>query len=717
MIVTTPGSPAKRRAARRAPRLAAAVIAISAILTGVIPAVAVAAPTPDPTPPIATGTLTLTLSPVSNGIVRPGEPLNASVTLDNGTQTATAAAEVTLSIGASALPDRRALSAWLGGDTSGVTVSPVGTGVLDTVTAGSDRVTGITVAGDAPGVAGRAPGVYPIVATATVGDTVLSSTSAMIVPRDDGTEVGIGVLVPITAGPLTEGMLTGEQLAELTAPGGGLSSQLDAVEGTDAILAVDPAVPASIRVLGAAAPASATAWLARLEGLPNSRFALQYGDADVAAQLQAGLPRLLEPESLAAFAESAGPPATPTAAATPAPTPAPTTDVLDTEELLSIGGMPRADVFWPADGTAGPDVVAQLGELSTGGTGSLTVVPSTSTSDGAAGDTVAARAHAGAAELLVYDAAVSDALAQASRLERPSLRGAPLTAATAHLAFAAADTDGPLLVSLGRDADRSRVSIATAIATATTAPGLSPRALASVAAGASASTEIVDVEIDPARPAAATALVAEESEIDRFATILDDPTLLTGPERAELLQLLGASWVGDGTWANAVAEHRAQTQTTLGSVGLLPVSSNELYGASAALRFWVRNDLEYPVNLVLYTTPDNLRLDVQRETMVRATPSSNTRIEVPVQARVGRGEVTLTLELRSPASVPIGTVESVDVNVWADWEGFGIGALAVVVGGLLVVGVVRTVLRMRRRKGERDAARGSRLAAAGEDTP
>jgi len=112
----------------------------------------------------------------------------------------------------------------------------------------------------------------------------------------------------------------------------------------------------------------------------------------------------------------------------------------------------------------------------------------------------------------------------------------------------------------------------------------------------------------------------------------------------------------------------------------------------------VRNDLDYPVNLVLYTTPGNLRLDVQSETPVLATPQSNTRVEVPVQARVGSGEVTLALQLRSPAFVAIGPPQTVEVNVWAEWEAAGIAVLAVIVGGLLVIGVVRTVLRVRRRR-------------------
>ena len=75
-----------------------------------------------------------------------------------------------------------------------------------------------------------------------------------------------------------------------------------------------------------------------------------------------------------------------------------------------------------------------------------------------------------------------------------------------------------------------------------------------------------------------------------------------------------------------------------------------------------------------------------------------------MQARVGRGDVTLTLQLRSPAFVAIGASESVEINVYADWEAVGIAALAALVGILLLFGIARTVIRVRRRRRGDDRA-------------
>ena len=82
-------------------------------------------------------------------------------------------------------------------------------------------------------------------------------------------------------------------------------------------------------------------------------------------------------------------------------------------------------------------------------------------------------------------------------------------------------------------------------------------------------------------------------------------------------------------------------------------------------------------------------------TLVTALPNSNTRAEVPVQAQIGNGDVTITLSLPSGTGVPIGQPQFADVHVRADWEGIGIVVLAVLAGGLLVLGLVRTLLRRR----------------------
>ncbi|GAA1921729.1 hypothetical protein GCM10009775_12680 [Microbacterium aoyamense] len=690
-------------------RVLAAFATAAALAIGIgVGAPASAATTPTPTPTSSPGVVDVTLSPIRDGILRAGDGLTVSVGIENGTDAATPPTTVTLSLGRGALASRAELASWLDGTTDGPAVEAIGTATLEPVAPGEQDFTGILVPADAPALAGLAPGVYPIVASYDSAEGPMSSTSVVVVPRDDP-RAGIGIVVPITAAPRSEALLTAQELTELTADGGALEDALDAVQGTTAILGIDPAILAAIRVLGVSAPESAVAWLERLAGLPNARFALQFGDADPAVQVEAGgSPHT--PTSLAAFLNAADfPPVTPDdePAATPTPSPSPSVDPLAPsfpalDALLDVSAT-RGAVYWPSADSVTPGAVESLGALGTDEDGSLTLVPSTATDAGAGGSAVSAHASAGDAGLLVYDADMSRELSEAAARAEGPIRGASLAAASAYLSFASAEAgDGVVLAALDRSTSASQVSLRAAIEAASDYPDVTATSFATIIDGAPQALRIADAEPPAERVSEASSLFSEEAEIARFATILDDPALLTGPERAEILQLLGVGWDAEPeAWAAAVAEHHQATRTTLGSVRLLPTTTINLVGSAAALKFTVRNDLPYPVNLVLYATPDDLRLDVQRANPVVATAASNTRVEVPVGARLGNGEVTLTLQLRSRASVAIGPVETVDVNVRAEWETFGIVALSVVVGGLLVLGVVRTVrrARARRRKG------------------
>ncbi|MCR2824911.1 DUF6049 family protein [Microbacterium sp. zg.Y909] len=704
--------------------------AAAATATAATSAAAAATPESDETDTDAA--LEMTLSPVGNGIVRPGDALAVSVTLSNDTSLNSPAAEVVLELGAAPLGDRAALSSWLAGDGTAGDLAVVAVAVADAVEAGERGVTGLMLPPDDPQLAGRAPGVYPLRATATNASGTLMSTSVMTVPDDGAGGAGVGVIVPITAPPASDGLLSSDELTALTAPDGELTAQLDAVAGTTAILAVDPAVLAAVRALGSAAPPSATAWLAQLEALPNDRFALQFGDADVAAQLDAGLPAPLQPTSLQPYLNAAD--FVPDPAATPVPTPTPTTTPTSTpapagadtdepaqqvtpsptptptpttppgqpvyptlDELVSVEAT-RGAVYWPFTGTAGPATAATLGGLGSGEDAALTLIPSGTTTAGAGDATVAARAVAGEASVLVYDSAVSAALRDASAIDESSLRGAALTEVTAHLAFAVRESGGrPIAVTVDRLDGRSSFGLTMALSTVANAPGATPVGLDALVAAEPVAVTVAESEPDEARTAAVTELLEGEAALTDFATILEDPTLITGPERASMLQLLGGGWLPHPeTWQATLAEHVEATAATLNAVSVPQLSDINLVGQNVPLRIWVRNSLPWPVDVVLIAQPSAPRLLVQEESTVRAEPDSNTRVEIPVEAHVGNGEVDIRFELLSPTGIPVGSPQVATVMVRADWEVIGVGALVTVVGGLLVIGLFRTVRRRRR---------------------
>lgn len=680
----TPGHPATglSRCARTL-RVALALLLVPLLMLGVAsPAVAATEDEPDPAP---LG-VTFTLAPLSGGVLSAEAPLAASAVVVNGTALALSPAPVTLELATDPITDRAALQAWLDGDTAGIATEEVATARVGVVPAGEQESVSLRLAADDPALAGLDPGVYPILGR--YDDRV--STSAVVVPGDAATP--IAVILPVTAAPATDGLLSAAELTALTDVDGDLTALLDAAEGTSAVLAVDPAIAAAIRVLGSDAPESASAWLERLLTLPNERVALQFGDADVAVQVAAGRTSPLSPTSLAAYVDPAGL-AEPTAEPTPTPseTPDASPALPPMEELMDVAPSGPA-IYSPA-----PDgVTAEVATVLSGEEDApATLAWSDRTAPGAAGATVAAAARVDAASVLVVDAGISAAASTAALEDEVLLRAAPVAAITALTALAAEDADGaPLLVMLDRGTERSRLALHAGLSAVLDAPGAVAATLTEIAGADAQPVTLTAAGTADDRIAAYDRLRQGESDVDAFASILEDPAMLTGPQRASLLQLLAVSWTTEpGRWSIAVNDAYADTAQTLDSVGILPPSSIQLLSSETPLPFWIRNDLPFPVDVVLFATPDDLRLEVQRMTPVEASPSSNTRVQVPVQARVGSGELTIDLQLRSPTGVAIGDRQSADVHVRAEWEAFGIVGLALIVGGLLVVGVVRTIRR------------------------
>lgn len=676
-------------------------------------------PTPSPTPTPLSGAVTATLAPVGEGIVTPGDPLNAWVSLQNGTADPLAKTTVTLQLGTTPLTTRSALSSWLKSTTAAKGFTTVDKGTVNAVASGATGQTLLIVSAENKALKSRKPGVYPLqtVAAASTGDIV--STSVMIVPDTAQQTTDVGVIVPITAPGIQTGLLTADELTALTSPTGDLTARLDAVDGTDAILAVDPAIAASIRVLGSSAPASARDWLRHLLSLPNSRFALQFGDADTAAQI-AATGSLLKPTSLQAYldvdnfqaAQEQHP--TPPPAVTTSPSPSPSASpggvvLPDLHALLDIGPS-RSNVFWPFTGTASATTVKTLGALGDTATPSETLVASAQIAS--ADTTVPAEARTSGRGMLVFDSTISQQLTDAAQDDSETTQGAPLTAATAQLQLAGAAARGAsLLTVIDRSQTLSATGLRAAILAVSKSPAMRAINLSDYDSSSAASRTVKATAKDGRRVTAVTALELGEQQLTRFATILTDPTMLTGPERAQIMQLIGGGWLGVPTWQNALRDHAAATRTTLSSVGILPLNTVNIAGTGATLRFWVRNDLPWPVHVNLLASTDDSRFEVPPKTAVDATASSNTRVELPMHAKVTNGETTLTLQLRSPTGATIGTSQTVKVSMHADWEMAGIVILGIIVVVLLVAGAARMVFSRRRAKRAIAAEAATDLAA------
>lgn len=703
----TASSPDSRLRARlRRLTSAAAAVALAAGLAAVA-SPAMAADGDDET--ADAGIVELSVAIGSHGRITPGASATASLSLQNDTDARLSSGTVTVELNRTPLSDGTAVSTWLDETSAPGEFETLGSKATEAIDAGgSDRVT-VDIAPES--LADLAPGVYPIRAGLSGASTGASGTddlvsrnvaadSVLVVTAD---AVQVGVIVPITATPADGVLLTADELTALTAADGELTAALDGVSGTAAVIAIDPAIITAIRVLGTSAPANATDWLERFDDLPNERFALQFGDADVTVQAQAELPELLQPTTFAPFLNPLSFPRTPStptpdpAGTAPSPTPsASDAPVLPDDETLTTVDDAIDGIVWPLGGARPEDLATFTGYFG----GEVTTIVSSTATD--AVDT--AHATADGHDLLIVDDAISAAISGAAGESASGARQRWLAAASAQLFFAAqAAPQEPLLVGLDRDETRDAAALREAIA-AVDSPGFD---LSAVRAAPASPVTLTAGAVDDLRVNALQSMLADEGTLATFATILDDPQVLLSRERIRVLREIAVG-VPETKFSTNVAVHRAATNDTLHAVSIPPSSTIQLLSANADLPFSVRNDLPWPVNLRLTVAPTDPRLDVQGSNEVVVQANSSARVKVPVSARVGSGELDLRLNLYSPTGVLIDGPQTVRVAVRAEWETIGLvifGGLAVL---LIVGGVIRTVLRRRRQSavedGEADAA-------------
>lgn len=109
----------------------------------------------------------------------------------------------------------------------------------------------------------------------------------------------------------------------------------------------------------------------------------------------------------------------------------------------------------------------------------------------------------------------------------------------------------------------------------------------------------------------------------------------------------------------------------------------------------VTNSLPDPATVLLRLEASDRRLRQAEPARLTLLPGEQTRAEIPVTA-VGSGDLTAHVQLLTPEGDPIGDPQSLQVQMRADWEGFGISALVALGAISFVFGLWRTIRRNKR---------------------
>ncbi len=483
---------------------------------------------------------------------------------------------------------------------------------------------------------------------------------------------GILAIVPP---PSTSGLLTAAELTELTGPSGILTRQLAVAQGRPVAVGIDPRIISSIEALGDTAPDGVSAWLQALKALPNESFLLAWADADISAQAQAGSATLLTPPTSDVItplvldeASSPAPTATPIPVATP----------LFTPTLNSIA--------WPAGNSV---MSSDLGIFSASGLTSAIL-----SSGNVAGDIMSSGQTAGLPSVVTLNGLSA------------ALNSNDASRAASYVAVAAVDESqaGRTFAALPREtfSITGLAKLGQTIDAVLGQSWVSSGTLSSGLTSATSSLEIVDSPESSQRISVVSSLIARNAQVSSFATIAEDPSLITSPASRELAAVLSVGWLGSDEWSSAVSESLRSSEKVLTSVSIVTSSTINMVGGQANIPISVLNSLLQPVTVMVNADPNNARLIVQGSEQVTIQPESQAKAQIPVQAQVSNGSSILTVSLQSVDGVPIGEAVAIPINVRADWETWGLGAVALAFVGLLTAGVIRTLRR--RKSGTLDAS-------------
>ncbi|ACZ23674.1 hypothetical protein Sked_37910 [Sanguibacter keddieii DSM 10542] len=664
------------------------------------------APVPATEPTAAPAVRLMTMSPE---VVRPGDTMTVRAEVTNTTGETLTSPVATLTVSKYRFSTRDRLAAWAD---QGLT-APFGT-VLESVDVPADLAPGdsavvdFSVEADSMGLLTSLDfwGPRGIAVTlagngtspATVDPVGTLRTFVLWFPVEDSevTPVGTSVLVPVV-GPAVDPLDPASAEASLeaaTSSDGRLTQVLASTEGVDDVAwAVDPALvpetdgtPSADDTEGADdagatadadstdSPDDAEAGVDDAAGELSARivdgaagrevFALPHRDQDVTAYAAAGLPAPTQPA------------------------------------LVGATSTWRTDLAWPEE--AAPDA-ATLATVAAAGASTVVTAPgslspSTALSYTPTGRTTVPTAS-GDVAALVPDTVLSAQLTAPTDAS-PAAARQRLLAETAVVSRERPAEARQLVITVPRDWAPEPAVARAQLEALGSAPWTRLRPVSTIL-GAEAA------EVDRTGPAEAPAAegtisAAQLSELDgaledirSFAQVVPDQTALTAPVEDAVRAATSVAWrVDPAGRSTAVADVVTHVDATRASVSVVTARNFNIISTGSQIPVQVVNDLDQPVTLKIALDPDDPRLVAEKSVTVTIGPGEEVREQIPVRA-VGSGDVTVTAQIMALDGTVLGSAESFEVRVRADWENMGTAVVAGLLVVLLGAGIWRTVHRGR----------------------
>ena len=647
------------------------------------------------------GAVDIVAAPTLAGVLRPNQSLLVTGTVTNRTGQRVDEVAATLHISSSRMGNRSAVARWLS-DKSSVADPRIGEAlgeaIIGELAIGQTRSFSIAVPPTSLEFMNGETGAFPLEIHVTAGGVALATHRSVVswYPESSAPRVSLAVATPLNAPPSSNGLLTAESLNTLMSPGGELYDQLEMARLHSVAIGVDPMIIASIRLLGDEAPQSAIDWLQQLDGAPNDIFTLSYADSDQLLLRRAGITEPLAPISFPNAEKVApAPQKTPTQNV-----PSPSSTGNSGTEIEPVPGNPLAlrttidGLAWPASVPTSED---ELAFVEAGGF-TRTLL---SSSEIAGSSLATPNATIGKHQVTVSDNQISDLLRAASDAVTEGEWAGAIANLTATLAVTAAQSPGSTVVAtFARTVSPNSRLMNNTLGAIESLPWVNSTSLRNALNAAPVSGSIPDradeEDSDSDRLLLTKELISSENTLAQFSSVADDATLVTGPQRLQLLSLVSAMWADDlPGWDAAVRDHLVENSVLLDSVRIPEGSFVNFPLEKGNLPITVRNELSFPVTVYLTVRAERAILNVTDDWVkLKIEANSQTKAYVPVES-IANGEVVTTVSLSSSSGVPISKPTIVTLNVQAGWETTATVVLAIIVIGLFGAGIWRTVLRRR----------------------
>lgn len=495
-------------------------------------------------------------------------------------------------------------------------------------------------------------------------------------------------IVPLTLPAELETLPAAAELETLFTPGTPLVQLLDFAFAQGATVAIDPRIIIAIRTAGQSAPASAKAYLTRLQNPQLSNFLLQYADADLATQALLGLSEPLKPKG-ASFID---PQKTSATADTSnlASDPAATSD---TAELLTDWQetAPKTVLFNQGTATADTIKIAKVA-------GARQIIAASS--DAVNSKTATAQLDSDTTALFARDTVIITAALIAAN---PADSIAAQAATAALYSDIAQHTETVLVADRGLAGSNLRSAVLLH-----TLHSLNFVEAAKVGTLTSVKTEL-QKQLDAA---AATAFETQKIELEnalkreksvvKNAAALTHPEKLTDYQRSRLLKLFNSSNLRSDVasltaFAETAAQFHARDTELIDGVRLLTPDNTQIFGQEAKLPVQIRNSLPFEISvfLQLVNTSAALVATASEFQDLQVAGGETITVLVPVTSRVSSGEASLIAHLQNSEGSHNISTETFTITIASNVETIGLTVLVTATVVLFVLGIRRSVKKKR----------------------